>query len=111
NTIGKPGKSNHKPASLYDLGLSGQGPTRLRLASGQILIGTHDETLTVAVRVHNPDRATLAIKRGDVAVAPAGFVGIVGDDFPRSHRHGVLLIVQHRLRCALAEFKLCAHFL
>jgi len=30
---------------------------------GQDIVGSHDETLSVAMRVHNPDRAPFAIER------------------------------------------------
>ena len=36
---------------------------------------------------------------------------IVSDDFPVLHRHDLLLIIHNRLRCGLAQFELCAHFL
>jgi hypothetical protein len=52
----------------------------------QDFICTHNETFSVSMRVHNPDRSPFAIQRRDVAVAPSGFVEIVSDDFPLLHR-------------------------
>ena len=49
------------------------------------VIGAHDETLSIAVCVHNPDRPPFKINSGDPAQAPTGFVEIVGDDFPVLH--------------------------
>ena len=43
----------------------------------QLFIGTHDELLSVAVRVHNPDRSPFEIESCDPAWAPTGFVEIV----------------------------------
>jgi hypothetical protein len=48
----------------------------------QDFIGTHDETLSVAMRVHNPDRSPFAIQGRDAALTPSGLAKSVGDDFP-----------------------------
>jgi hypothetical protein len=78
----------------------------------QLFIRVHNETLPViAVCINNPDRSPLRINRRNPAPTPSGFVEIVSDDFPVLHRRLRLLIVQNRLRCGLAQFKLCAHFL
>src|SRR5262249_48415043 len=44
-------------------------------------------------------------------VPPSGFVEIVSDDFPSTLLARLLLIVQNRLRCGFAHFKLGTHFL
>jgi hypothetical protein len=51
----------------------------------QHFVGTHDKTLSVAMRVHNPDRSPFKIDSGDSAQAPSGFAEIVGNDFPILH--------------------------
>lgn len=77
------------------------------------LIGAHHEALSVvAVRVCNPDCASVTIQCSDIALTPTGFVEIVRDGFPVLHTPGCcLLIVQNRLRRGFAYLKLCAHFL
>ena len=52
----------------------------------QLFIGTHDETLSVAMRVHNPDRSPFKIQGGDPAQTPSGFAEIVSDEFPMPSR-------------------------
>jgi len=53
--------------------------------SWQDFIGTHDETLSVAMRVHNPDRSPFAIQGRDAASTPTGFAEIVANGFPILH--------------------------
>jgi len=77
----------------------------------QFFIGVHDETLSVAMRVHNPDASALAIDCSDRAQAETGFMKIVGDDLTRLHRWRFLLSIQNRLRRGFAQLELCAHFL
>src|SRR6478736_8096063 len=43
----------------------------------QLFINTHDETLSVAMRVNNPDRSPLEIQSGYTAPTPTGFAEIV----------------------------------
>ena len=45
----------------------------------QLSIRTHNETLSVAVRVSNPDRSSVAVDGRDPAQIPSGFREIVGD--------------------------------
>src|SRR6516225_7322526 len=47
----------------------------------QLFIGTHNETLPVAVRVHNPDRSPFTIQRRKVVPTPSGSAEIINDDF------------------------------
>jgi len=47
---------------------------------GQLFIGAHNETLSVAMRVNNPDRSPVHINSRDAALTPSGFAEIVGDD-------------------------------
>src|SRR4030095_890638 len=54
----------------------------------QLFIGTHDETLSVAMYVHNPDHSPLRINGRDPAQAPSRFLEIVSDDFPVLHGGG-----------------------
>jgi hypothetical protein len=46
----------------------------------------HDETLSVAMRVNNPDPSPLSINSWQPAQAPTGFIKSVGDDFPITSR-------------------------
>ena len=39
----------------------------------QLSIRTHNETLSVAVRVSNPDRSSVAVDGSDPAQIPSGF--------------------------------------
>jgi predicted metalloprotease len=48
----------------------------------QLFVRADDETLSVAIRVNNPDRSPLRIKGGDPAQTPTGFAKSVSDDFP-----------------------------
>jgi len=43
----------------------------------QHFIGAHDETLPVAMRVHNPDYSPLAVQSCHTAPTPSGFAEIV----------------------------------
>jgi hypothetical protein len=43
----------------------------------QDFVGTHDETLSVAMCVNNPDRSTRRINGGDTAPTPSGFGQII----------------------------------
>src|SRR5262245_18085989 len=52
----------------------------------QLFIGAHDETLSVAVRVSNPDCSPFTI-HGYVAPAPSGFAEIVSDVSIRPRGH------------------------
>jgi hypothetical protein len=45
----------------------------------QLFIRSHNETLSVAMRVHNSDRSPVGINRWDPAQAPTGFAEIVTD--------------------------------
>ena len=45
----------------------------------------HNKTLSIAMRVHNPDRSSFNVEGSDPAQAPPGFVEIVGDDFTILH--------------------------
>jgi|SoiMethySBSTD1v2_1073268.scaffolds.fasta_scaffold2538637_2 hypothetical protein len=76
-------------------------------------MGTHDETLSVAMRVHDPDCPSFKIESRDQAQAETGFVEIVGNDLPILHAQsdGRLLIVLSHLRYGFVQFKLCADFL
>jgi hypothetical protein len=51
----------------------------------QYFIGTDDETLSVAMRVYDPDHSPFKIESRNPAQAPSGVVKIVGDDFPALH--------------------------
>ena len=51
----------------------------------QLFIRVHNETLSVAMRVHNPDRSPFAIQGRDVAPTPTCSAEIVSDDFPIPH--------------------------
>jgi hypothetical protein len=53
---------------------------------GQLLISTHNETLSVvAICVRNPDCSPVEINRSDAAQTPAGIMETVCDDFPVPH--------------------------
>jgi hypothetical protein len=45
----------------------------------------HDETLSAAMRVNNPDRVPIGINGWDIAQTPTAFLDITGDDFPVFH--------------------------
>jgi hypothetical protein len=51
---------------------------------GQDFIRTHDEMLSVAMRVHNPNRSFRRIQKRHPTQAPSGFMEIVSDDFPKT---------------------------
>ena len=53
--------------------------------NSQLLIRPHNETLSVAMRVCNPDRSPFKIESGDPAQTPFRFAEVVGDDFPVLH--------------------------
>jgi hypothetical protein len=59
----------------------------------QHFIGSHDETLSVTMRVQNPDRSPFAIHRCHVSIAPSGFAEIISDDFPVLHRAGLSILL------------------
>jgi hypothetical protein len=48
----------------------------------QYLIRPHNEPLSAAVGVNNPDRSLFAIQSRDPAQAPSGFAEIVSDGLP-----------------------------
>jgi hypothetical protein len=48
----------------------------------EFFFGAYDETLPVAMSVHNPNCLPLNIDCSDAAQTPTGFVEIIGDDFP-----------------------------
>jgi hypothetical protein len=50
-----------------------------------LFIRTHNKTLSVAMRVHNPDPSPVEINRRSAAPTPTGFAEIVSDDFPGFH--------------------------
>ena len=50
----------------------------------QLVVGTHDETLSVAVSVNDPDRSPFGIDGSHTALTPIGFAKIVGDYFPNA---------------------------
>jgi hypothetical protein len=52
------------------------------IKSGQLFIGPHNETLSVAMRVDNPDCVPVIVEGGDPAHAESGFDDIVNDDLP-----------------------------
>ena len=56
----------------------------------QYCFGADDKTLSVAMRVHNPDRFPLDIESRDPAQAPTGFAKSVGDDFLVLHESDTL---------------------
>jgi len=48
----------------------------------QDFIGAHDETLSIAMRVSNPDCPSLTINGQNAAPTPSGLAEIVCDEFP-----------------------------
>src|SRR5262245_8071438 len=54
---------------------------------GQHFIGSYDETLSVAMRVHNPDRSPLRDPRLRSNLNSIQLAEIVADDFPILHAH------------------------
>jgi hypothetical protein len=48
----------------------------------QYFISTDDETLSVAMRVYDPDHSPFKIESRNPTQAPTDFLEIVGDDFP-----------------------------
>jgi hypothetical protein len=56
----------------------------------QYFIGAHDETLSVAMRVHNPDCSSLGIQSRHPTQTPAGLAQIISDDVPILHGGWIL---------------------
>jgi hypothetical protein len=52
----------------------------------QDFIGADDETLSVAMRVYNPDPSPFGINARHPTPTPTGFAEIVSDDFQLLHR-------------------------
>ena len=60
----------------------------------QFFISTHNEALTVAMRV-NEDRSPAGIHSCGAAPTPTGFAEIVSDDFPVFHLEALRLGLVH----------------
>ena len=52
---------------------------------GQYFFGPHTESLSLAMRVHNPNSASFEIESRDPAQTPTDVMEIVCDDFPILH--------------------------
>lgn len=60
----------------------------------QYFFGADDETLSVAMRVHNPDRSAFEIQSGYTAPTETGFAEIISDDFPILHKADSAILQQ-----------------
>ena len=61
----------------------------------QFFISTHNEALTVAMRVSNEDRSSAGIHSCGAAPTPTGSAEIVSDDFPVFHLEALRLGLVH----------------